>query len=115
MRLVVTPPWLIIAGVAGWPAAGSVCAPDAANSALFAEWTRIETATLASPALDSVQLTESSLPARLWHRANKRTSESGRRTLRIVHDYLFAESTPQSSFSAEAICGQYPFLRTKVL
>ncbi|MDE0192018.1 MAG: hypothetical protein OXQ90_11735 [Gammaproteobacteria bacterium] len=87
MRLVVTPPWLIIAGVAGWPAAGSVCAPDAANSALFAEWSRIETATLASPALDSVQLTESSLRARLWHRANKRTSESGGRTLRLVHDY----------------------------
>ena len=87
MRLVVTPPWLIIAGVAGWPAAGSVCAPDAANSVLFAEWSRIETASVASPALDSVQLTESSLRARLWHRANKRTSESGGRTLRLVHDY----------------------------
>ena len=87
MRLVVAPPWLIIAGVAGWPAAGSVCATDAAHGALFAQWTRIETATLASPALESVQLTGSSLRARLWRSASKRASESRRRTLRLVHDY----------------------------
>jgi len=84
MRLVVAPWWLI---VAGWPAAGSVCAPDTAHGAFLAEWTRIDTSTLASPALDSVQLTESSLRVRLWHRANKRVSESAQRTLRLVHDY----------------------------
>ncbi|MDE0662048.1 MAG: hypothetical protein OXI79_20645 [Gammaproteobacteria bacterium] len=84
MRLVAAPWWLI---VAGWPAAGSVCAPDAAHGAFLAEWTRIETSTLASPALDSVQLTESSLRVRLWRRANKQASESDRRTLRLIHDY----------------------------
>lgn len=85
MRLAVTRLWLIIACVAGWPAAGSVCAPDAADDAFLAEWYRMETAILESPALDSVQLTGSSLRARLWRGA--KTSEPGGRTLHLVHDY----------------------------
>ena len=37
MRLVVALCWSI---VAGWPAAGSVCAPDASHGAFLAEWTQ---------------------------------------------------------------------------
>lgn len=48
---------------------------------------RIESSTLDSAEFDSVQLTGSSLRARLWRSAKKQTSESGGRTLRLVHDY----------------------------
>lgn len=87
MRLVVAPRWLIIASIAGWPAAGSVCVPDAGDDGFLAEWTRVETSAFESPLLDSVQLTGSSLRARLWRSAKKHPTEPGDRTLRLVHDY----------------------------
>ncbi|MDE0423053.1 MAG: hypothetical protein OXK76_19475 [Gammaproteobacteria bacterium] len=87
MLLVITPRWLIVACLAPWPAAGSVCEPGAVRGAFLAEWTRIETSAFESPALGAVQLTASSLRARLWRRAKKHASESGWRTLRLVHDY----------------------------
>ena len=87
MRLVVAPRWLIIAYVAGWPAAGSVCVPDAAPGAFLAEWNRIATSTLESPTLASVQLTRSSWRARLWRSAKEHTSARGGWTLHLAHDY----------------------------
>lgn len=87
MRLTVTPRWLIIACVPGWPAAGSVCAPDAAHGEFLAEWYHIEPSPLESPALDSVQLTGSSLRVRLWRSAKQHASDPGGRTLHLVHDY----------------------------
>ncbi|MCY3621877.1 MAG: hypothetical protein OXH68_09215 [Gammaproteobacteria bacterium] len=83
MRLAVTRQSLIIACVAGWPAAGFVCVPGAALGAFLAEWTRIEASALESPGLDPVQLTGSSLRARLWSSSKKHTAESGGRTLRL--------------------------------
>lgn len=87
MRLAFTSRWLIIACVAACPATGSVCSPDEARDAFLATWVRVETSTFESPALDSVQLTGSSLRIRLWRGPKKATSEPGGRTLRLVHDY----------------------------
>lgn len=87
MRLAFTSRWLIIACAAACPAAGSVCSPGASRDAFLATWVRVETSTFESPALDSVQLTGSSLRIRLWRGPKKATSEAGRRTLRLVHDY----------------------------
>lgn len=87
MRLAFTSRWLIIACAAACPAAGSVCSPSAARDAFLATWIRVETSTFESPALDSVQLSGSSLRVRLWRGPKKETSEPGGRTLRLVHDY----------------------------
>lgn len=87
MRLAVSSRWLTLLCAAAWPAAGSVCSPGAERDVFLAAWTRAETSALESPGLDSVQLTGSSLRARLWRGAKKHATGSSARTLRFVHDY----------------------------
>ena len=69
----------------GWPAAASVCTAGDPQEVFRVERTRAGRSAVDGPGAVSVQMTGTSLGARLWHRSREPPGTG--RTLRLFHDY----------------------------